>query len=539
MKRIYATTSVVVALGLVLTSQLASAAQAASPQPDKVGISDVNVQLSQRGRVEKIVLKTPFKTGAINVRSTPSSSPVAGIKDIFGSAANSEFILDPISTSYLKRFNQIIAGVPVLGSSITQVLNGEGDVTSAIGAVSKATQGSFPVDAKADQVKAAQAASQFVVQGQPGKTVVLSSQRQIWFDQTLAGVAGQLSAAVPGYEFVFGVGVGEARTVLVAANEKHTILQDRSDHRDINRVICDRDSKVAYYDSDLKCGKGLANTLSRTEGQSAASVSDVNAVYNFLGDTSSFYADNTKAADLTGLIGLDEGDGLGKALRAVVRVCVDGEPCPLTNAFWGAGQMTYGQGVTTDDITGHELTHGVTEKVNGLAYQNESGAINESMSDVFGEFVDLTNGSSDDTASARWQIGEGSELGVIRSMKDPTLYKDPAIYKGTNWKSTVSNPNKDNDYGGVHTNSGVGNKLAFLITDGQQFNGQTVQGIGITKAAQLYWAAQVLLTSNATYSTLASALNSACSANVSNNVAGTTSADCTQVGYALKAVNLG
>ncbi|MCK9921438.1 M4 family metallopeptidase, partial [Frankia sp. AgPm24] len=78
----------------------------------------------------------------------------------------------------------------------------------------------------------------------------------------------------------------------------------------------------------------------------------------------------------------------------------------------------------------------------------------------------------------------------------------------------------------------------FLITDGQTFNGQTVSGIGIAKAAQLYWSAQVLLTSNATYATLGKALNTACQNNVANNVAGTTAANCTQVANAVKAVGI-
>ena len=74
-------------------------------------------------------------------------------------------------------------------------------------------------------------------------------------------------------------------------------------------------------------------------------------------------------------------------------------PCPLNNAYFSpftpatASQMFIGQGVGSDDIMGHELTHGVTMFESGLVYQNESGAMNESLSDVFGDSVDLVNGA--------------------------------------------------------------------------------------------------------------------------------------------------
>ena len=87
--------------------------------------------------------------------------------------------------------------------------------------------------------------------------------------------------------------------------------------------------------------------------------------------------------------------------------------------------MAFGRGVVTDDITAHELTHGVTERTSGLQYLWQSGAINESMSDVFGEFTDLTNGSKDDTSANAWLIGEGSSLGVIRSLKRPADENQP------------------------------------------------------------------------------------------------------------------
>lgn len=547
MRKIYATTGIALTLGLLCTTQFAGMAQAADPSVGSLDSSNVITQLSAQGNVEQIIFKTSYKQSqAANGRTLPGGSLAAGIKDLFASAQGSNFTLDAASSSSIKRFTQNIAGVPVLGSSLTEVLDGQGAIASVLGSVTRSTRGNFPKDLPAGQAAALKVATEVASAGKDAAAVSLDAQKAVWFDGVLVGKAAKSSIAVPAYQFKFTTGFAESRVITLAANGS-AILDDRTDRKGINRVVCDANSKVVDLDASnvdamLKCGKTQANKPTRIEGQAASSVADVNSVYNFLNDTSSFYAANTKASDLTALIGNDEGDGLGKAMRAVVRICVkdrqNGTQCPFANAFWYNGQMTYGQGVTTDDVTGHELTHGVTEKTNGLVYENEPGAINESMSDVFGELIDLSNGSSDDTAANRWAIGEGSSLGVIRSMKDPGKYGDPAIYKGANWKPTSSSPSESNDYGGVHSNSGVGNKLAFLITDGQTFNGQTVAGIGIAKAGQLYWAAQLQLTSNSSFATLGKALNAACQSNASNGIAGTTTADCSQVAKAVKAVGI-
>lgn len=203
------------------------------------------------------------------------------------------------------------------------------------------------------------------------------------------------------------------------------------------------------------------------------------------------------------------------------------------NAFWDGAQMTYGDGcfIVTDDVVGHEMTHGVTEHTSNLVYAYQSGAINESFSDVWGEFVDLTNGAGNDTAGVRWYMGEEVSGGAIRYMKDPTVFGDP---------DKMTSPyyyNGTGDNGGVHINSGVNNKAAYLMTDGDTFNGYTVTGIGITKVAKVYYEAQTnILTSSSQYMDLYNALYQAC-----NNLVGTsgiTAADCTQVRNATLATEM-
>ena len=116
----------------------------------------------------------------------------------------------------------------------------------------------------------------------------------------------------------------------------------------------------------------------------------------------------------------------------------------------------------------------MTERESNLIYWGESGAINEALSDIFGEFVDLTNTGGNDGSSVRWLIGEDLPGGAIRSMSDPTIYWIPT------GASARTGTRASEDNRGVHYNSGVANKLAFLLTDGGSFNGQTVTGQGIS-----------------------------------------------------------
>lgn len=178
------------------------------------------------------------------------------------------------------------------------------------------------------------------------------------------------------------------------------------------------------------------------------------------------------------------------------------------NAFWDGSRMTYGDGDLTQgyrplvsiDICGHEISHGVTTYEANLTYSNESGALNESFSDIFGECIEKYAsiiGYHDWMMSC--DIGV-SGCGAFRSMMDPNQYGDPDTYKGTNWYSGTS------DNGGVHTNSGVQNKWFFILTDGESGtndNGYSynVTGIGIDKAAQIaYRNLTVYLTASSNYS---------------------------------------
>lgn len=163
------------------------------------------------------------------------------------------------------------------------------------------------------------------------------------------------------------------------------------------------------------------------------------------------------------------------------------------NAFWDGQRMTYGDGnpsgtlhlpLTTLDITGHEVTHGVTENSANLIYQNESGALNESFSDIFGACIDFFARGT--TAPNLWRIGDEctSSGNGIRNMANPGQFGDPDTYGTGNWYSGTQ------DNGGVHWNSGVQNFWFYLLSQGgtgtnDYGNAYNVSGIGMSNAADI------------------------------------------------------
>lgn len=185
-------------------------------------------------------------------------------------------------------------------------------------------------------------------------------------------------------------------------------------------------------------------------------------------------------------------DGANGAIEAYINSAFSNSIPPNTsNATMLNGEMQIGlagsllNSFATLDIIGHEYTHDVTGTSAGLAYRSESGALNESFSDIFGECIE-----NQTTGSNNWLLGSQRSPGnALRSMLNPNAFNDPDTYLGTNWASTA-NPSNSNDWGGVHTNSGVQNYWFYLLAQGGSglndngfpFN---VTGIGIEKARRI------------------------------------------------------
>ncbi|KIF74358.1 peptidase M4 [Streptomyces sp. 150FB] len=214
------------------------------------------------------------------------------------------------------------------------------------------------------------------------------------------------------------------------------------------------------------CGNSttLPGKKVRDEGDGPGSDATVNRAYNGLGSTFEL---------LLKAYGRNSLDGQGLPLNASVHYDKD-----YANAFWDGEQMVFGDGdgkVFLDftlpvDVIGHELTHGVTQYTANLAYFGQSGALNESLSDVFGSLVKQY--TQDQTADqADWLVGAGllgpSVTGVaLRSMKAPgTAYDDDVLGKDPQPASMDHFVHTGSDNGGVHINSGIPNRAFYLFAD--------------------------------------------------------------------------
>lgn len=213
------------------------------------------------------------------------------------------------------------------------------------------------------------------------------------------------------------------------------------------------------------------------------------------------------------------------------------------NAFWDGSRMTYGDGSSTNgnkpltalDVCAHEIGHGMTSKTANLAYQKESGALNEGFSDILGNSVEFWARPS----KASWKLGEDFNY-VIRDMANPNAYGQPDTYGGTYWKTVNCTPSSTNDYCGVHTNSGVLNFWYYLLVNGGSGTNDkgfayNVTGLGLDKAAQIaYRTLTTYLTSASTFANARTySLQSAA------DLYGAGSAEVTQTTNAWNAVGVG
>lgn len=174
------------------------------------------------------------------------------------------------------------------------------------------------------------------------------------------------------------------------------------------------------------------------------------------------------------------------------------------NAFWNGSVMTYGDGdgsvftpLTSMDVCGHEVSHAVTTNTAGLIYSYESGALNESFSDIFGNSIEKYAKPND----FNWRMGEEitPSGNGIRHMGNPNAKGHPDTYKGTLWYSGAG------DNGGVHSNSGVQNYWYYLLCEGgigknDKSDSFFVDSLGMEKAEQIaYRNLSVYLTPNSQY----------------------------------------
>ena len=392
------------------------------------------------------------------------------------------------------RFQQVYQGIPVIGAELIVQTDAQHGVLSVNGEILPALElETASAIGEGDAVETAVSKVSKDYEVDPNS--LTTSQPELWiYDPAILGGPG-----IPLSRLVWRMDVTSLtldpirELMLIDAQTGAIALNFNQIPHARNRI---------HYDNNNNPSLGLpGNGPVRTEGQGPTGITDVDRAYDYAGHTYNFFANEH---------GRDSLDGNGMTLISTTRYCPSAASCPYANAFWNGQQMVYGNGFSAaDDVVAHELTHGFTEFTSNLFYWFQSGAINESLSDTWGEFVDQTNGAGTDNNSVRWKMGEDVPgFGAIRDMKNPPAFNDPDRMRSPIYvceQTQLNAPTHDN--GGVHQNSGVNNKAVFLMVDGGTFNGVTVNGLGISRVADLYYEAQTnLLTSAADYADLYDAL---------------------------------
>ncbi len=250
------------------------------------------------------------------------------------------------------------------------------------------------------------------------------------------------------------------------ARTEFQLLENRNGdqaHKSVLTADTPQLNRTIFDDAHAQTPQGA---VVRSEGQAAVADIEVNEAYEGLGKTYQFYLD---------VYGRNSIDNAGLPLKAYVHYGVN-----YQNAFWDGAEMIFGDGdgqifnrfTIALDVIGHELTHGVTGSEVNLVYSNQSGALNESISDVFGSLVKQYS-NKQTAAQADWLIGAGlftanvqgtnGQPAALRSMKAPgTAYNDPVIGVDPQPKDMKGYVVTNQDNGGVHTNSGIPNHAFYL-----------------------------------------------------------------------------
>ncbi|MFC3300469.1 M4 family metallopeptidase [Arthrobacter agilis] len=248
---------------------------------------------------------------------------------------------------------------------------------------------------------------------------------------------------------------------------RHALLELQPVHRiraDALRAPVRRGSAVvgtlARRIHDAGGREELPGTAVRPEGGPVTGDAAADEAYDGLGATYRLFSEEYGRSSI---------DGAGKRLDATVHYGSD-----YDNAFWDGERMVFGDGdgeifgrfTASLTVISHELTHGFTQYSTNLEYQGQSGALNESLSDVFGVLVEQRE-LGQDAAAAPWLIGAGifteDVQGVaLRSLKAPgTAYDDDVLGRDPQPATMADYVRTTSDNGGVHINSGIPNHAFY------------------------------------------------------------------------------
>ena len=282
------------------------------------------------------------------------------------------------------------------------------------------------------------------------------------------------------------------------------------DRVELDQAVRDRKVWTPEYDPDNALLFRVASERNPTDPPNVADPQPIHHLYDFSGQVYDFFASAFGRASY---------DGADAVMNTVYLV---NENCP--NAYWDGSTTNYCPDFDLDDVVAHEWGHAYTQYTHGLIYAYQSGALNESYSDIWGETVDLLNGVDGAAGGQnlqpapngnRWQMGEDLATG---SGEYEVLLRDMCHPARLGYPGRVSSPDyacDSGDGGGVHHNSGVPNHGYALLVDGSDMCGEAgqpaVNGIGFTRAMAIYYRAMtVYQTATTNFEQHADALEAAC-----------------------------
>ena len=244
------------------------------------------------------------------------------------------------------------------------------------------------------------------------------------------------------------------------------MFQDGSEQEITVPVLRDPDGR--YYLGDLDRHILVADYASREYGDTIRPLASEDNT-SWPNEYLITYYNYIRVYDFYDSYGMTSVDGFGIPILILTDAC-DASGAPIDNAFFhgydrgwalfGASDVNYyGECI---DVIGHEYTHGITTySFAGDLYQNETGAVNEALSDVMGNLCEMLLGATEDDT---WLIAENTGS-ALRSMSFPWIYGQPTTVGGKYYQSTAGKPNMYNDLGGVHTNSSLVNYIAWQLWD--------------------------------------------------------------------------
>jgi Zn-dependent metalloprotease len=377
------------------------------------------------------------------------------------------------------RYQQVESGLPVIGGELIVHMDEKGLIYAANGSARGGTASNPKATVSAEAARAV-ALERVHASGES----VQDAPRLVYF-RAEGAEALELAWEVR----VVGEGTGLPVDELVYVHaHRGTVLDVHSQvPTSLNREVCSSNN-----------GTTLPGVLRREEGEAAINDAIVDDNYTRL-----FRAYNC----YNRYFGRDSYDNAGMRVRSTVHYGAS-----FNNAGWsyGANQAYFGSGDGSQysplgsdpDIVVHEFTHALTHKESGLVYSNESGALNEALSDIFAAFCSSELGGVWEMNSRVWQYAESSFTPGIAT--DAARYLDDPADDGSSKDYYPDRYTGADDYGGVHWNSGIAN-LAFklLATGGTHPRAKTiinVAGIGVERAGRIFYKANIdFFTSSTTF----------------------------------------